>query len=128
MGDNTSNWDWIKATIQSLWKDFVWFCMPGTEIRVPDKEGPIIVGIDDPRWYDVGASLVEVWSDDPHDHYGPWLKEHVGRKYIDWQLDRHIKVEWDHSDPAEIHMEKYVLIKIRNPQWATVAGLAFAKG
>lgn len=127
MGEETSYWRDFKLTLQSLWSDFVWFCMPGTVIKVPAKEGFIVVGVDDRRWYDVGASLVEVWSDDPNDHYGPWLREHLGRKYINWQMHKRTLVHWT-AEYDDIQVNEYVLIKIRDPHWATVATLALQQG
>lgn len=54
------------------------------EISVKWPKGSIAVGYNDPRWYDVGASLVEVESADPNDHYRPFMEEWIGRQRWDW--------------------------------------------
>ena len=121
MGDNSFH---LWATLKSFWHDLVWAVMPGTVIKVPCKEGTVVVGHDHPRWYDVGASFVEAWSDDPHDHYGPWLTAHVGKEFFSWQMRRCINASWQEGY-EDIQVNEHVEIKIRDPHWATVAVLAF---
>lgn len=123
MGES-STWFIIKNTLFDWYQRLLWNIMPGTEISVETKEGTIVVEYGHPRWYDVGASRVEVYSDDPHDHYGPWLKEHVGREFIDWQMRRHMVANWN-KEYDDIQVDDYVLIKIRDPNWATIARLMF---
>lgn len=66
--------------IEKLW----WWLMPGVIVKVKWPKGPIVVDHDDPRWYDVGATRVEIESTDPNDHYRPWMEENVGKQKLDW--------------------------------------------
>lgn len=61
-----------------------WWLVPGICIKVRWPKGTIVVGSGDSRWYDVGASWVEIESADPNDHYRPWMEQHVGRQKWDW--------------------------------------------
>ena len=65
---------------QRLW----WRFMPGKIVSVKWPSGTIVVGMDDPRWWDCGARWVEVLSADPSDHYQPYLEKNVGCKGWDW--------------------------------------------
>lgn len=66
--------------LERIW----WYYTPYMEISVKWPKGSVVVGYDDPRWYDVGASLVEVESADPNDHYRPFMQEWIGRQRWDW--------------------------------------------
>ena len=66
--------------IEKLW----WWLVPGVIVKVKWPKGSIVVDHDDPRWYDVGATRVEILSTDPNDHYRPWMEKHVGKQKWDW--------------------------------------------
>ena len=68
----------------SLCQKFWWQFMPGEIVSVKWPSGTIVVGMNDPRWFDCGARWVEIPSADPSDHYQPYLEENVGRKGWDW--------------------------------------------
>ena len=129
--DETSTWFIIRDTIKNAWFGFIWWLMPGVVIRVPHREGEVVVPYGHPLWYDVGATQVIAYTDDPIYHYGPWLRKNVGRQYLDWQMQRHTDFYWGSLDTNKLtyttsHIEKYVLIKIRKEQWANVASLMWA--
>lgn len=66
--------------LEKLW----WRFLPGSVVRVKWPSGTIAVGYGDHRWYDVGATWVEIESADPNDFYRPWLEKYVGKQGIDW--------------------------------------------
>jgi hypothetical protein len=61
-----------------------WWLMPGVIIKVRWPKGMIVVDHDDPRWYDVGATRVEIESADPNDHYRPTMERLIGRQKWHW--------------------------------------------
>lgn len=63
---------------------FWWRFIPGTVIKVRWPSGTIAIPYGDPRWYDVGATWVEIESADPNDFYRPWLEKYVGKQGLDW--------------------------------------------
>lgn len=70
----------MKNLIEKMW----WKLVPYVEISVKWPVGMIVVGYDDSRWYDVGATWVEVESADPNDHYRPFMEEWIGKQRWDW--------------------------------------------
>ena len=70
----------MLGLLDRLW----WYFVPWVEVNVKWPSGYIGVGRDDPRWYDVGARLVEVHSADPNDFYRPFMEEWIGRQHIEW--------------------------------------------
>jgi hypothetical protein len=69
---------------RSLLTLFWWMYMPGVKVKLRWPKGTVVVGPNDSRWYDVGATWVEIESADPNDFYRPWLEQHVGRQGWDW--------------------------------------------
>jgi hypothetical protein len=61
-----------------------WRFMPGVIINVRWPVGKIVVGYGDTRWYDCGATWVEVESADPNDFYRPFLEQYVGKQGWHW--------------------------------------------
>ena len=70
----------VKKLIEKIW----WKLVPYVEISVKWPKGNIVVGYSDPRWYDVGATWVEIESADPNDHYRPFMEEWIGKQGWDW--------------------------------------------
>ena len=71
----------MLSRLEKLW----WYFVPWVEVRVRWPSGYIAVDRKDPRWYDVGARLVEIHSADPNDFYRPFMEEWIGRQGPDWQ-------------------------------------------
>lgn len=84
-------------------------------MRVRWPRGIIVIDDTDPRWYDVGASRVEIGSADPNDHYRPYLEQNVGRQGWDWQ--------WGLADRDAT--EDRLTIRIRRPlnHWCSIIAL-----
>jgi hypothetical protein len=97
--------DWYRIqqvlSLKYWWSVFWWRFVPGIEIKVHWPVGDIAVDHNDPRWYDVGADRVQVWSVYPEDHYGPFMREWIGKKGWDW--------DWESID----EMSNYLIIRIR---------------
>jgi len=70
----------IKKLIKKIW----WSFAPYIEISVKWPKGKIAVKYGDSRWYDCGATWVEIESADPNDHYRPFMEEWIGRQGRDW--------------------------------------------
>lgn len=70
----------VKKLIENVW----WKLVPYVEIGVKWPVGAIVVGYDDPRWYDCGACFVEIESADPNDFYRPFMEEWIGKQGWDW--------------------------------------------
>lgn len=68
----------------SRWEKIWWYFVPWVEVNVKWPSGPIGVGCEDPRWYDCGATWVEVFSADPNDHYRPFMQSWIGHQRRDW--------------------------------------------
>lgn len=62
-----------------LAKDAYWRLAAGATVTLPW-----------PRkyWLDLGGGM-SVHSDEPNDHYRPWLEANVGRQGWDWRWDYH---------------------------------------
>ena len=71
----------MMTRLEKIW----WYFVPWIEVSVKWPSGPIGVGYDDARWYDVGAARVQIHSADPNDHYRPFMEQYVGRQGPDWQ-------------------------------------------
>ncbi len=74
-----------RKFFDNLW----WRFVPGVKVKLRWPKGTIVVGYDDSRWYDCGATWVEIESADPNDFYRPWLEKHVGRQgwHWDWRME-----------------------------------------
>ena len=73
-------WPSHLSLISSIW----WRFMPGVVINVRWPVGKTVVGYGDSRWYDCGATWVEVESADPNDFYRPYLEKYVGKQGWHW--------------------------------------------
>lgn len=58
----------------TLYRQLWWKLMPGFEIIVPWPKG----------WTELDHLGTQISSNDPNDHYRPWLEKHVGRQHLDW--------------------------------------------
>jgi hypothetical protein len=70
----------FKKYFEKIW----WYFTPYMEISVRWPKGPVAVQYGDPRWYDCGATWVQIESADPNDHYRPFMEEWIGRQGWDW--------------------------------------------
>ena len=70
----------LKKLRKKLW----WKLVPYVEISVKWPVGVVVVDHGDSRWYDCGATWVEIESTDPNDHYRPFMQEWIGKQGWDW--------------------------------------------
>ena len=98
--------------IKTLW----WHYWPGTKITVNWPSGEVIIddSMDEYDWT-MGAKRYSFQSNDPNDHYRPWLEKNVGKQGWDWDW----RIENDNVTSNTL------TIKFRKPnaKWATIAAL-----
>lgn len=63
------------GVIEYLW----WRFMPGTTIKVKWPKNEWVIIHDDGN-----GNKTSALTNDPNDHYRPWLEKNVGRQGIDW--------------------------------------------
>lgn len=65
-----------------------WYIIPTVEFRVKWPAGKLTVEYGHPSWdWAMSASLQEIYSADPNDHFRPWLEKHVGKQGWDWDWE-----------------------------------------
>lgn len=106
--------------IEYLW----WKLVPGTTIKVkwPRKEWLVLQD-------DGDGGRIDTLTDDPNDHYLPWLEKNVGKQGIDWNW--RIQVGRSFYTPGYEDQDQEsdkVVIKFRKGKgkWASVAGLLWS--
>ena len=118
MNSNMIDWHYFSPRFwfYRLW----WWALGGEKVTVPHKEQIIVVDHNHPLWYDVGATRVEVLTDDPMWLYGPWLEEHVGKRNRDWHITMEVEEYYPGTPKIEIQFRK------GKSEWANVATLMWA--
>lgn len=104
----------IRKIIERVW----WYFVPWVEVKVKWPVGEIVIGHDDPRWYDCGATKVAIESADPWDHYGPWLLQNVGRYKWNW--------EWEVKDHDISENRLTIRIRKKHEQQATAIAMMWS--
>lgn len=108
-----------RAIVGRSWLERLWWrYWPGVKVKLKWPKGTIVVGYDDPRWYDCGATWVEVESADPNDFYRPWLEKYVG--YQGW----HWNWVMEDNDAAENKLTLKVCKS--KSKYATIAGIQWS--
>jgi len=95
-----------------------WRFIPGTKVKLRWPVGKIVVGYGDPKWYDCGATWVEVDSADPNDFYRPWLEKHVGRQGWHWN--------WTMEDNDAAENKLTLKVCKSRAKYATLAGIQWS--
>ena len=97
-----------------------WRYMPGVTIEVPWPTGHIVVESGHPRWdWALGATLQQVFSSDPNDHYRPWMEQHVGRQGWDWNW----RIGKITSTPGPAQDTLIIKFRRGREKYATIAAL-----
>ena len=106
-------WTWLRR----LW----WRYWPGETVvvRYPAEQA-IGVRPGHPRWYDVGATWVEIYTCDPNDLYRPYLEQHVGRQGWDWDW----KLHWAGTSLDTLEQRGSLKIKVRRKHAAQATAIA----
>ena len=89
-----------------------WRWVPGVEIRVKWPQGWVVLN----EMPD--GSKTSAFSADPHDHYGPWMEQHVGKRGIDWH--------WRLSQEGPYTSRVHIKIRNKHAKWATIAAMQWA--
>lgn len=103
-----NKFNWAREFFRKAW----WALVPGTEIKLRWPHGWVVL-------YEMpDGSKVSVESNDPNDHYRPWMKKHVGHQCWDW----------DWSLEGNDVSDNTLTIKFRKgkEQWATLAALKWS--
>lgn len=93
--------EWIKR--------LYWRLVDYVEIDVKWPVGVLAVNPDHPRWYDCGATWVEIESSDPNDHYRPFLEQWIGQQGWDWDW----QLKWHGRNMDTMEVDGYLTIRMR---------------
>ena len=85
--------------LKKWYSQLYWRLVDYVEIDAKWPTGVIAVDPNHPRWYDVGATWVEIESSDPNDHYRPFLEQWIGRQGWDW--DWHLRFHGRNTETME---------------------------